>query len=232
MRRDGKRRGRASRSGGGHGARRSARAVVRPWPPSASAQWRDVRAACFALMPWPAWDAASCCSNPNPSIAAAAPWMGGFYNSNDVPARRRQTHKHKPGRSWRRPRRARCVAIIGTSGGCRLRRCFQEERQSALSPSIGGTPDGNQAKGAGPMVLPAQHLRAWRLTRRKRPVVSHQIMMLSTARAEDSKAVDVGYGVSRDSGSGRNYHVGGRTRGTTQGHSKGSDCLPLLYRRP
>ncbi|XP_037423541.1 uncharacterized protein LOC119288029 isoform X2 [Triticum dicoccoides] len=146
MRRDGKRRGRASRSGGGHGARRSARAVVRPWPPSASAQWRDVRAACFALMPWPAWDAASCCSNPNPSIAAAAPWMGGFYNSNDVPARRRQTHKHKPGRSWRRPRRARCVAIIGTSGGCRLRRCFQEERQSALSPSIGGTPDGNQAK--------------------------------------------------------------------------------------
>ena len=62
-------------------------------------------------------------------------------------------------------------------------------------------------EGDGLMVLPAQHLRAWRLTRRKRPVVSHQIMMLSTARAEDSKAVDVGYGVSRASGSGRSYHT-------------------------
>ena len=74
-------------------------------------------------------------------------------------------------------------------------------------------------EGDGLMVLPAQHLRAWRLTRRKRPVVSHQIMMLSTARAEDSKVVDIGYGVSRDSGSGRSYHGGGRTRGTTQGGS-------------
>ena len=31
--------------------------------------------------------------------------------------------------------------------------------------------------------------------------------MFSSARAEDSKAVDVGYGVSRASGSGRSYHT-------------------------